>query len=536
MGPATNRKYKKQWIFKTVAILLPFLILGIIETGLRIFGYGYNTNLFVESQTGRFYYLNPEISQKYFTVSENTTLGNSEFFLKDKKPGTIRFFVLGASSSIGFPYLHNGAFPRLLKYRLQLENPEVNFEIINLSITAVNSYTLSDFAGQLVDYEPDAILIYAGHNEYYGALGVASSSNLGNNPKWIRATLALKNLKIGQCVFRLAARIKGTDKKTTDYSRTLMERMTRKQSIPYNSALFHRGIDQFDANMTRLLQTFSKNGIPVFISSLVYNQKDLKPFVSSTDSLNANEQHELGNAAYNKGNYIAAKAHYNRAKEYDELRFRAPQKINQLIEQYAASMENVYGVDAMQTFEAHSPHAILDSTLMLEHVHPNLYGQRLISDAFYEEIKVSGILPETPGNRFFISVKPSDYPFTAFDTIFGRISTWLLKELWPFNEPIAEERSDYVRTYEEQIAGACAVKQITWKEAMQDYLYPYYIQMQDNDQALRIVEGLCLEYPYRADYFLEAGRLCRQQKQEGKAWFYSMKAAAIASFSNSIEK
>jgi len=81
----------------------------------------------------------PEMSNRYFTIQENATKENYELFPKVKKKGTIRLFVLGESSSAGFPYMHNGAFPRLFKYRLQFEYPTVNFEIINLSLTAVNS-------------------------------------------------------------------------------------------------------------------------------------------------------------------------------------------------------------------------------------------------------------------------------------------------------------------------------------------------------------------------------------------------------------
>ena len=41
-------------------------------------------------------------------------------------------------------------------------------------MSAVSSYTLLDFSDEIVDYQPDAILIYAGHNEYLGILGVGS--------------------------------------------------------------------------------------------------------------------------------------------------------------------------------------------------------------------------------------------------------------------------------------------------------------------------------------------------------------------------
>ena len=523
----TKKNYSKQWIFKTIAVILPFFILILVEIILHLCNYGYNPSLFIEDSTGKYYHLNPDISQKYFTVQDNATRGNVELFPKEKKPGTLRFFVLGESSTVGFPYMHNGAFSRMLKYRLQFEYPGINFEIINLSLTAVNSYTLYDFSKQLVNYQPDAILIYAGHNEYYGALGVASSSRIGRNPSMVRATIAIKEFRTGQLLFRLGARIKGSDKKTTDYTRTLMERMALDQSIPFQSTIYKQGIQQFDENMTDLLELFHKQNIPVYLSNLVSNQKDQKPFISSTGKQNATNQFMSGNSAYARKDYLSAKSHYILAKEYDELPFRAPEIFNVLIKKYPLKRPNVHLVDVRAAFELHSPHGILDSTLFLEHVHPNLYGQQLISDAFYTELKKTGILPSLKESAPVYSVQRGEYPFTAFDTVFGQISIWLLKEQWPFNEPIPKENPGHIKTFEEQMAGACAVKQLNWFDSMRS-LYDYYKQKNDMVNALHIMEGLCLEFPYEQEYFLLAGKLSFMQNKETKAFFYLNKATQMA--------
>jgi len=520
-------------MFKTLAILLPFLVLALVELFLQVVHYGYDTHLFIEDKTGMYFRFNPEVAQKYFTIQENATQGAIDLFPKEKKPGTIRLFVLGESTSVGFPYMHNGAFSRLLKYRLQFAYPDVQFEIINLSLTAVNSYTLYDFSKELVHYAPDGVLIYAGHNEYYGALGVASSSSVGRNPRWIRAALVFKELKIGQWLFRMAAKLKGADKKTTDYSLTLMERMAQDQSISYHSTLFQQGLNQFDNNMTDMLNLFSQHHIPVFISNLVCNLKDVKPFISSKDRLSADRQFLLATKAYAQKDYVSAKRSFLLAKEYDKLRFRAPERMNALIGNYAKTIPNVRLVDAVHEFEINSPHGILDSTLLLEHVHPNLMGQKLLSDAFFRQLTTSGLLPETKRQTFSLSIQSENYPFTAYDTLFGQISIWMLKELWPFNEPIPAENPGHVRSYEEQLAGACAVRQINWYESMRK-LYDFYKQKKDFGAALRIMEGLCLEFPYDQEYCLLAGKLSFMQNKKSKALFYFNNAIEIAPCSEAL--
>lgn len=513
----------KKIIFKIIAILLPFVVLIMIELILRWSGYGYDTSLFIEDKTGKYYLLNPDISKKYFTIEENATIGNAELFHRKKQEGTLRIFVLGASSSIGFPYMHNGAFSRMLKYRLQFLYPEIDIEIINLSLTAVNSYTLYDFSKQLVNYDPDAVLIYAGHNEYVGALGTASTGQLSSNPQWVNTLVSMKHIKLVQWITRLSAKMHGTDKRLTDYSLTLMERMTVNQSVPYNSDKFKQGINQFDYNLSKLLQKFEAHNIPVYLGTLASNQKDQKPFVSHPGDYDADDQFQSGADAYLEENYTEAKMHFIKAKEYDELRFRAPEAMNDIIRKYADNSNQIYLADVLSKFEASVPHAILDSTLLLEHVHPNLTGQLLIAETYYELLNKTGILPS--GKSEF-GCEPADYPYTAFDTIFGDISILLLKELWPFNEPLPEEDPSHIKTFEEQIAGACAVKQINWYQAMEQ-LYNYYDKKGDKKNALRVMEGMCLDAPLNDTYFYQAGKLSLQTDEDLKALFYFTKVNKI---------
>lgn len=569
--------FSREQLFKLMAILLPFVALGLAELGLRAGGYGYDTHLFVADEAGTFYCLNPAVSKKYFTIEENATIGNREFFPMKKDPRAVRLFVLGASSSLGFPYMHNGAFPRLLKYRLQMAYPETVFEVVNLSLTAVNSYTLADFAKQLAAYEPDAVLVYAGHNEYYGALGVASSSRLGRYPGWIDACLAMREWKLGQLVFRLAGHLRGTDKRLTDYSRTLMERMARQQAVAYGSEAYRRGIRQFDRNMRGLLGELQAKKIPVVIGTLVSAERGLPPLEGGSgawpdagrfpapagslaavsvpaDTCGAAGWYAKGEAAYAKAAYAEAKHCYIRAKEYDAIRFRAPEAMNRLIRSYAGQPGEVYLADVRKAFEAHAPHGILDSTLLLEHVHPTLAGQRLICETYYRTLEETGLLASvryskkagslrtdkrggrpaawgnsvasaTPANPV-APVTFSDYPLLAFDSIFGGISTALLKELWPFYQPLPDEEPDPDRSYEEQLAGACAVRQISWYEAVQR-LYTDAMQRDDVAYALQIMESICLEFPYQEGYWRQAGRLSLRLGDDRKACFYFVKRYAL---------
>src|SRR5258706_4149651 len=197
-------------LFKVIAFILPVLFL---EGGLRLFGYGYNTNLFIEYPADhRYLIMNPDASRKYFNDPGNATTGNTEPFRKIKDKGTLGIFVLGESTTIGYPYFHNGSFHRWLQYRLLRSLPDKPVEIINLSLTAVNSFLVMDFAKRLIPYEPDAVLIYSGQNEYYGVLGVGSTEKISGNRFLIKGVLALREIKIMQLLNNLYVWITGSRK------------------------------------------------------------------------------------------------------------------------------------------------------------------------------------------------------------------------------------------------------------------------------------------------------------------------------------
>jgi len=510
-----NKKVKKRQLywFKLLAILLPVIILGMVEGMLRLFGYGYDTRLFITAQDNkRLLVLNRDISKKYFTIEENATMGNCDEFYGQKKHETLRFFVLGASSAIGYPYGHNGAFPRMLKYRLQFEYPDVTIEMINLSLTAINSYTLADFARQVAEQQPDGILIYAGHNEYYGALGAASTNRLGGTPTIIRTMLYAKNLKIVQWLARVTASFSKSDQQMTDPNLTLMQRMAAGKEINYQSDLFFDGIKQFDQNMQFMLRIFQEKQIPVFIGTLVSSLGGQKPL---GDDKNAHAEFHAGEEARLRGDVENARRHFTLAKEYDNLRFRAPEAMNEKIRGYASTFSNVRIVDVQSVFEASSPDGIIGRELILEHVHPNLEGYRLMSDAFYRSLRE--ILPS--GDTEICSANRNDYPLTSFDTLYGDLSVRILKSLWPFNEKMSTLLPN---TMESRLAAAYVEKKINWNEAMKR-LYEGYLHENDDIHALRILEGMCLEFPHNAVFIGQTAKLCQKIGENEKAYFYSNK-------------
>jgi tetratricopeptide (TPR) repeat protein len=511
-------KSRVRW-FKLIAVLLPVLLLVAVELLLRLFGYGHDTSLFIRYPDNPDYWvMNKYASERYFSDTVNETKGSIEPFRVEKAANTVRIFVLGESTTAGYPYFHNGSFHRWLQFRLTHEYPELHFEIVNLSLTAVNSYTVLDFGRQVVKYRPDAVLVYTGHNEYYGALGIGSTSHIANSRWLVNTILTLRRLRLVQWMGHLFSSV-GRHGQGTDERENLMQRMAANQQIVDGSKAFHAGVQQFQDNMDELCRVMQKAGVPVFLSTLVSNEKDQRPLVRDSA---ADREFMLGDSAYMSGDYTAAKRHFLQAKELDLLRFRAPEAMNDVIIQLSEKYPGVHLVDTKRLFEQYSPHGILDSTTLLEHVHPNLFGYALLSDAFYQTIEKARLIKAGTAQKMSFAELLSKMPVTGVDSLNGAYTIMMLKTRWPWNQPIPSgfKRGNSVG---EQLAGGVAVNRVSWMDAMNE-LYRYSARTKDNVTALKAVGAIALEKPDNTIYKLYAGRLSFESGEDSDALFYFRQA------------
>jgi tetratricopeptide (TPR) repeat protein len=558
---------RRKILFKTISILLPLLTLILIEISLRLFHYGNDPNLFIEAPNNPDYLvLNPAASRKYFVDPSFAPTGNSELFRKNKDSSILRIFVLGESTTIGYPYFHNGSFHRWLQYRLMHAFPDRQFEIINLSLTAVNSYTVLGFAKELIRYKPDAVLIYSGQNEYYGTLGVGSSSQVGNNAQIVGLMLYMRQFRFVQLLTNVYEKLKSLGRSGVKYSgQTLMQRMVANQQIVFGSKLFYKGVEQFVSNMNETLDIFNRNHIPVFISNLVCNEKDLTPFVSvAADSIRFpgfNKNYMLGRVAYDNGDWSSADQYFKiankiytahalcnfylgklaeklgdhsmakyylmKARDLDGLRFRAPSIINDTISKICSKYPFAHLVDTKSVFEEYSADHIIGNDLMLEHVHPNLTGYAIMSDVFYEALKGQHIITPVKANEMTLQDLIGTMPVTMVDSLTGLYRISRLKASWPFSAALKRDDSLHFDTEEEQLADSVAFQNMKWPYAM-DVLYNYYFNRNDFIKAITVTETLVLEHPTDLYFYDQTANLYGKLGDYGEAAFYFRKAFSIS--------
>ncbi len=429
----------KRFYFKIITILLPFLLLIPGEIILRVFSYGSDMHLFVNQGSknrGDYYMVNPHAGDKYFSRFEATS-GTNDIFLKEKPENGFRIFVMGSSTVYGYPYGKNLMASRILQHRLQDAYPGKTIEVINTAITAINSITLKDYSKQILDYEPDAILIYAGHNEFYGAFGVGSNETMSKS-HFLRAVhFKLMNLRIYQL---MRAAMEGISKKIlitsegADLKGTLMKRIVKDKDIVYQGEKYKIGTDQFKDNLSYILKAARKEHIPVFLSDLVSNIKDLPPFGDIPEpGLSATVKYNDALSTLSRGDTAKARQLFYEAKDLDPVRFRASEEINQTICDLA-KQRGVILIPTLEWFANASAGGLIGNNLITEHVHPNIEGQFVMADAFYTKFVESKLIEPAPNP---LTVKAKEYyrynwAYTTLDSLAGMYKIEQLKSYWPF--------------------------------------------------------------------------------------------------------
>ncbi len=503
-----NPAQKTPFYFYIIMILIPILFLILLEVGLRLFNYGNDLSMWIKATEGKLM-LNPEVARRYFSTIKSPPSSIEDIFDEEKKDNSYRVFVLGESSAAGYPYMPLGSFSRYIRKRLELSYPQNKIEVINISLTAVNSYTVRDFIPEVLKQKPDLILIYTGHNEYYGALGVGSLESLGNSRSLVNLILYLNKFKTTQLVRDFIQWIvkifSGGDSKS---SGTLMSRMAKEQTIPFNSDNYKEGIHQFKSNMRDVIELVKKANVPIILGTLASNLKDQKPFISVQDKKyqSAEKIYEEAQHSYSLANYKSADSLFRLAKDLDALRFRAPEEINSIIKNFGNEL-NIPIVNIDSVFDAVSPDGIVGDNLMTDHLHPTLQGYQLMGKIYYDEMYKNNLLPKNISSSINYNVQDQitilRFPYSKMDSTISAYRIKLLKNDWPYIDPknkIPLTKLITPNTYEDTLALRLVNDDINWIDCHQKAA-ERNLHEKNIDGFLQQMEILIYQYPVIVEYY-----------------------------------
>ncbi|OYP36374.1 SGNH/GDSL hydrolase family protein [Rhodopirellula sp. MGV] len=182
-NPPTPSRQRRR-LFRLISVLLALTPFAIAETYLQVMSDRPSDDLtwdpiFDTSAQPRLFRLD-SASAKYRVDEQRLNFFRPASFEAVKTPQTKRVFVLGGSTVQGRPYEIETSFSEWTKQRLQAADPTFSWEVVNCGGVSYASYRVAVILDEVLGYQPDAIAIYCGHNEFleersYGTL----SSNQG---------------------------------------------------------------------------------------------------------------------------------------------------------------------------------------------------------------------------------------------------------------------------------------------------------------------------------------------------------------------
>ncbi len=303
-----------------IVVLAPMAFLSAFEAGLRISGYGYDTEFFVEAGEPGGLSTNRRFGWRFFPKAIARTPLPLRIAAR-KKSGVTRVFVLGESAAMGFP---DPMFS--FAHQMQaLAGPR--YEVINAAMTAIDSPVIREIASECARLEPDWFVVYAGNNEVIGPYGA------GSVPVATAVTMALQRFRFGQ----LLAPAREPQSRWRG-----MEMFLDRQVAAGDARLARIHVD-FEENLTAITRTGQRAGAKVILSTVAVNLKDCPPFAG-----------EEAGRKFREGDFAGA-------RDLDTLRFRADSRINAIIRNVAART----GATLVDAEKLITP----DATAFYEHVH-----------------------------------------------------------------------------------------------------------------------------------------------------------------------
>lgn len=373
-----------------------------------------------------------------------------------RTPGAYRICVMGGSAAMGFPYRINGSFPMFLQSILNTVCEGRTFHVVNVGVSAVGTYSLRERIEEVLGYGTDMVVIYSGHNEFYGAYGAASAIPLSSRRPITLAQLWLRRRRLSMVMADLVAQFAPRPPERA-LKQHLAQIMPARTDIGYGDETYLRVKASHEANLCDIVRATRRRGTPIVLCTLGANLRDFPPLgsllptafppesaarwqelVSTAKGLAASGRVEQAAASFQAalelapghaethyrlaqcldrlGRYREAFAHYDAARNQDTVRWRAGADFNDVIRSVArrAADPDVVLADAAVRLEQEAPDGIPGREFFLEHVHLTLEGNFAIAEA------VARAIADSPtgrglGDWDWTRHKPFGYYATAND-------------------------------------------------------------------------------------------------------------------------
>jgi Flp pilus assembly protein TadD len=362
---------------------------------------------------------------------------NYQEFLAKKPANGFRFFTIGGSSAYGFPWGANVAFTRVLGTALEAAFGDRKIEAVNAAAMSYGSARLRILAGEILDYEPDALIVFEGHNEF---IERRMRQELERVPQLRPVQAVLFRSRLYSAMSRLyekarpGARPEDKDAGSRSTGELLGLDVIRDTGIAVTERDRGEARRAFEENLRAIAETARGKGVLLLLCTVPCNlsgwspdqsvfpdgmgqgaRRDvLKRLAEARRLLQAGdataaaaalerarsvapgyaEVHFLLGKSYEAlGRWDEARASYALARDRDAMPSRVLSAFNDAIREVGRE-RGVILVDIERSFEEASPHGLVGFNLIEDYVHPTPEGHRRIAFELYKAILERGLLGE----------------------------------------------------------------------------------------------------------------------------------------------
>jgi tetratricopeptide (TPR) repeat protein len=204
---------------------------------------------------------------------------NDRPFPLERPKGGLRIFVLGGSAAAGWPY-HGGDtnLSALLERELRALYPGRPIEVMNMAAGTYASHRVKLILEEVVRYQPDAVFIYNGNNEFLENLVFRPR----NPPSPLdRSAAARLTYRVATSLTVPLPRFRVKDYAIEDQAATRLSfafgQTSRYREDPRQ---FEALLEQYRFNMESMVATAARAGVPLFLVTCPVNLREWAPNVS----------------------------------------------------------------------------------------------------------------------------------------------------------------------------------------------------------------------------------------------------------------
>ena len=439
------KMFNREWVNRLFLIGLGICLLVGLEFGLRLLDFGKEYDFVLEDETahrGRACLNTQYIALHYFQhlpvnldglMKEHPWFSDTEFPI-EKQPGAFRVFLVGASTTRGFPFEGRSInYSRFLEMVLKDVLPSRKIEVLNAGYDALSSFGVLDLTQKILEFSPDLVVVYTGHNEFIGHFGVNSNVNFGNQ-RWVADMVTgLHNSRLfltGELV-ALKLRSRWKEEASHEGRVNLFRAMLSEEHLSWGEDSHRIALAHYRQNLLQLVSDAKERGARVLIVNPASNLRDFSPVLSLPDprltvsqvsnieawmaegrvflEQNRNDEARKLFLKVLQADSTHAHAHFYLARTYEALRdvhrarqeYRLAREFDKVHLRTCSAMQEVVRKVGQQTgaavleleqvMEKVSPNGLVGSNFFLEHVHPNVNGHFVIASSLARKIAEAGL-------------------------------------------------------------------------------------------------------------------------------------------------